>query len=175
MAPDFKTLKTSPASSLVRPCSAMIESMSYDAMAKVTPVRQTWTAKNLWVENPASLKSEFYVFFGEMSVSKTITPAKSKFYVFYGEMLHIYPRNHAHIMIFYAIFFLPNTLQPSRAYFLTPARYICFPRSISIQQTTSPIIEISAVPQVFKWTLHPKPVVGHIESWNDPWMGEKYA
>ena len=106
---------------------------------------------------------------------KNKTPAKSKFYVFYGEMLHIYPRNHAHIMIFYAIFFLPNTLQPSRAYFLTPARYICFPRSISIQQTTSPIIEISAVPQVFKWTLHPKPVVGHIESWNDPWMGEKYA
>ena len=41
VAPDFKTLKTTPASSLVRPSSAEIESMSYDAMAKVTPVRQT--------------------------------------------------------------------------------------------------------------------------------------
>jgi hypothetical protein len=40
-----------------------------------------------------------------VSVKNNITPTKSKFYVFYGEMLHIYPRNHAHIMIFYAIFF----------------------------------------------------------------------
>jgi hypothetical protein len=39
VVPDFRTLKTSPASSLLRPCSAMMESMSYDAMAKVTSVR----------------------------------------------------------------------------------------------------------------------------------------
>ena len=115
-------------------------------------------AKNLWVENPASRKSEFYVFYGGMSMSKTLETDKSKFYVFYGgmsvsktleteksnfyvfygKMLDIYPKNHAHIMIFYATFFLPNVLQPSRAYFLTLARYICFPRSVSIEQTQAP-------------------------------------
>ena len=124
-------------------------------------------AKNCRVEIPASLKPEFYEFYAEMSVSKTKNLEK-KIYDFYGEMSHIYPRNHAHIMIFYAIFFR-RTCCSHHASAFSFGEVDFFPRYSMVyfhRADHKPHNRNSSGTTRFQVVLHPKPapVAGRVES-----------